>query len=359
MSSLRKANIDRLQGEVFDVLVIGAGINGAVAAACLAARGARVALVDRSDFASFTSQQSSNLAWGGIKYMESMEFALVRKLCRSRNHLIRSYPSTVQEIRFLATHDRGFRHGLWKLFLGTILYWIIGNFFTKGPRLLSAAQLEAEEPILATTRSDGGFAYSDAFLHDNDARFVWKFVRAALDRGCVATNYVEATAFSPGREGLSSVWTGVRDGQRAPVRARARGGERVRPLRRRAQRQGRADHRAPPRLLEGHPSHRGPLSKSRRVLTFFADDGRRSSSCPWGRGRIGTTDTRVDDPVTEVTDEDRRFVLDNINKRLDLERPLTRDDVIAERCGVRPLVVSSRPAKGESPSTGRSSPAST
>jgi|GEM_PF-6801327 len=45
---------------------------------------------------------------------------------------------------------------------------------------------------------------------------------------------------------------------------------------------------------------------------------------------IGTTDTPVESPLTEVTEEDRRFVLDNINKRLNLERPLTRADIIAE-----------------------------
>ena len=103
-SPLRTANLTRLGEGTFDVLVVGGGINGAVSAACLAARGVKVALIDRADFASSTSQESSNLAWGGIKYMESFEFSLVRKLCMSRNHLIRSYPSTVQEMRFYAVH---------------------------------------------------------------------------------------------------------------------------------------------------------------------------------------------------------------------------------------------------------------
>src|SRR5882762_8418384 len=190
--SLRSSNLRDLEARVFDVLVLGGGINGSVSAACLAARGAKVALIDKSDFASFTSQQSSNLAWGGIKYMESLEFALVRKLCESRNHLIRSYPSTVQEIRFLAAHPRGFRHGLWKLVLGAWLYWLIGNFFTKPPRLLPAAKMKREEPTIDLAASDGGFEYSDAYLHDNDARFVFNFVRGALSYGCVATNYVES-----------------------------------------------------------------------------------------------------------------------------------------------------------------------
>jgi glycerol-3-phosphate dehydrogenase len=99
---LRRTNIDALDEVVFDTLVVGGGINGAVTTACLAARGAKVALIDRGDFAGETSQESSNLAWGGIKYLEGLEVKLVHELCQSRNHLIRSYPSTVEEIRFSA-----------------------------------------------------------------------------------------------------------------------------------------------------------------------------------------------------------------------------------------------------------------
>jgi glycerol-3-phosphate dehydrogenase len=339
MSTLRATNLDRLGQGTFDVLVIGAGINGAVSAACLAARGARVALIDKGDFAGFTSQSSSNLAWGGIKYMESFELGLVRKLCRSRNHLIRSYPSTVQEIRFYAAHERGFRHGLWKLVLGTIVYWIIGNLFTKAPRRLSLATMEREEPIIDLARCDGGFEYSDAYLHDNDARFVWGFVRRALDYGCVAVNYV--TSLGATREG--GVWTArVEDGltgEVMEVRARA------------------VINAAGP-FVDAHNALTGQatrtrhafskgihlivprLTPSKRVLTFFADDGRLFFVIPMGPcTAIGTTDTRVESPTTEVTPEDRAFVLSNINKRLRLPRPLTEADIIAERCGVRPLAV--------------------
>ncbi|TMA14518.1 MAG: FAD-dependent oxidoreductase, partial [Deltaproteobacteria bacterium] len=83
------------------------------------------------------------------------------------------------------------------------------------------------------------------------------------------------------------------------------------------------------------------LTAHRRVLTFFADDGRLFFVIPMqAKTCIGTTDTRVERPEVEVTPDDRRFVLDNINKRLRLARPLGDGDVIAERCGVRPLVVS-------------------
>ena len=67
MSHLRKNNIEKLPHGIFDVLIIGGGINGAVSAAALAAKGVKVALIDKGDFAGFTSSNSSNLAWGGIK----------------------------------------------------------------------------------------------------------------------------------------------------------------------------------------------------------------------------------------------------------------------------------------------------
>ena len=82
------------------------------------------------------------------------------------------------------------------------------------------------------------------------------------------------------------------------------------------------------------------ITESTKVLTFFADDGRLFFVIPMGtRTCIGTTDTQVESPYTHVTDEDRQFVLDNVNKLLDLDKPLTKADVISERCGVRPLAI--------------------
>ena len=107
--SLRDRHLQRLRHEHFDTLVIGGGINGAVAAASLAGRGASVALIDRGDFASFTSQASSNLVWGGFKYLENYELWLVFKLCRSRNRLMRAYPANIRQIGFYAALGYGSR----------------------------------------------------------------------------------------------------------------------------------------------------------------------------------------------------------------------------------------------------------
>ncbi|WP_148253845.1 glycerol-3-phosphate dehydrogenase/oxidase [Aidingimonas lacisalsi] len=332
-------NIRQLAERDFDVLVVGGGINGASAAAALSGKGASVALIDRGDFASSTSMHSSNLVWGGIKYMESHDFALVRKLCRSRNHLIKSYPSTVQEIRFLTTITQGFRYHPRYLWLGTWLYWLIGNAFTRIPHYLTAKEISRRESIIDTSRAVGGFEYSDAYLHDNDARFVFNFVRSALDFGAVSANYVESLGAEHNAEG----WvTRVRDrigGDTFDIHSRVvinATGPWVDRLNRLSAQPTEYQHV----FSKGIHLIVPRLTDSQRVLAFFADDGRLFFVIPMGpRTCIGTTDTRVDDPDVGVTREDIQFVLDNINKRLCLDTPLCESDIIATRCGVRPLAV--------------------
>jgi glycerol-3-phosphate dehydrogenase len=339
MATLRESNLRKLDDGLFDVLIIGGGINGAVSAAALSARGCRVALIEQRDFAGFTSQQSSNLAWGGIKYLENLEFGLVYGLCKSRNHLIRSYPSSVREIRFFTTIGKGFRHKPLFIWLGAVLYWLIGGLFTRAPRYLSRAKLAAEEPAIDASGAAGGLEYSDAYLHDNDARFVFGFIRAALDHGCIAANYVE----SLGAERTDGLWH---------VRARDVMTQKTFTVRARALVNAAGPFADGHNTLCGVPTEHhhvfskgihlivNRLTQHHRVLTFFADDGRLFFAIPMGmRTCIGTTDTKVESPHTEVTDADRQFVLDNINKRLKLPQPLTKDDIIAERCGVRPLVI--------------------
>lgn len=319
------------------MLVIGGGINGAVSAASLSAKGAKVALIEKDDFASGTSSQSSNLAWGGIKYLESYEFLLVNKLCKSRNHLMKSYPSTVKEIRFLTTIAKGFRYPVFLVYLSTLLYWVIGRFVTKAPAYFLAKNLENRAPVINTSNAQGGFEYSDCYLHDNDARFVFNFIRTAMNYDCVAANYVE----SIDSKRIDGNWvTQVRDvitGQQYTVRSKivinacgpwvdkhnTMTGQKT-------------EHRH--LFSKGVHLIVDKITDQNRVLTFFASDGRLFFVIPMGpKTCIGTTDTQVDSPESEVTDEDRQFVLDNINALVDLKKPLTKNDIIAERCGVRPL----------------------
>lgn len=340
--TLRADNLRDLQTETFDVLVLGGGINGAVSAASLAARGVRTALIDRGDFAGVTSSNSSNLAWGGIKYLESGEIRLVNKLCRSRNELMRSFPSTVREIRFLTTIKKGFRKPPLMIYAGTLLYWAMGRFFTQAPRLLSPKALIAREPAIKNDNIKGGIEYSDSYLFDNDARFVFNFIRSALDKGAVAANYVE----SLGAKFIDGLWqVKARDNQTGEIfsiRARSL----INSCGPWAEEQNseagvKANHKH--LLSKGVHLIVDQISSVRRVLAFFASDGRLFFVIPMGpKTCIGTTDTRVEAPRTGVSEEDRDFILDNANQLLNLPRKLTRDDVISERCGVRPLAVETR-----------------
>lgn len=336
---LRNSNIDRLKraDKVFDVLVLGGGINGAVSAASLSAKGASVALIDRGDFAGLTSSNSSNLAWGGIKYLESHEYLLVNNLCKSRNHLMQSYPSTVKEIRFLTTIAKGFRFPSWFVYLGTIFYWIIGRFYTQFPDYMNARKIEEREPVINTSNAAGGFEYSDAYLYDNDARFVFNFIRRSMDYGCIAANYVE----SIGAERRDGLWhVTARDtlsGDTFTIRSKVLVNACGPYVDHHNQLTGqRTEHRH--LFSKGIHLIIDRVTKGNRILAFFASDGRLFFVIPMGnKTSIGTTDTQVASPDVTITAEDREFVLENINSLLDFEEPITMDDVIAERCGVRPL----------------------
>ncbi len=345
--SLRSTNISKLSGATFDVLIVGGGINGAVSAAALASRGASVALIDRGDFAGFTSQESSNLVWGGFKYLENYEMSLVRHLCMSRNRLIRAYPANIKEIRFLAALDKSSPYKPWFAGLGTYGYWAIGNFFTKRPRILSRQTIASEEPVINTAQVDGGVEYSDAYLVDNDSRFVFGFIRAALNVGAVCVNYMEHVS----AERAGGVWrvhlrdtdTGHAHEVTARVMINATGpfADKLN-----AEHGIETNHRIV--CSKGIHLITRRLASRERVLAFFDDTQRLFYVIPMGmRSVIGTTDTRVSDPFTQVTEDDRSFLLKQINERLALREPLTDDDIIAERVGVRPLVVDATGADSE------------
>lgn len=336
---IRRRYLERLKSDSFDVLIVGGGINGAVAAAALSAKGVHVGLIDQGDFAGHTSSNSSNLAWGGIKYLENHEYLLVNKLCKSRNQLMRAYPSTVKEIRFLTCIQKGFRFPPFFIFLGAVVYWVLGRFFTKAPKYLRPQHIEAREPTVNTEFASGGLEYSDAYLFDNDARFVFNFIRSALDADCTVANYVACQ----GSTLQNGHWvTAVEDKLtqesfviRSNVLINACG-PRVDELNQVNGIQTRYRHT----LSKGVHLIVDRIAENDRVLAFFASDGRLFFVIPMGRKTcIGTTDTPTNNPYESVTDEDRQFILENVNRALNLERPLSQEDIISERCGVRPLAV--------------------
>lgn len=338
----RAQQMQQLDGATVDVLIIGGGINGAVSAAALAGHDVSVAVVDRGDFAGFTSQESSNLIWGGFKYLQTYEFGLVRKLSQARNRLLDAYPSSVTPINFLAVFDDQAPFPPWLVTIGSFAYWAIGNFETKGPRPLKNAAIKELEPAINTSRVKGGLLYADAYLEDNDARFVFGFVRRAVDSGAIAANYAEVTSVEFNTD-ADHPWTAeITDrttSQRYTMQARAivnATGPFLDEMNRSL------DVRTKHRIAHSKGIHLvvPQIGTGERVFAFFDEDERLYYVIPMdGRSVIGTTDTRVDSPFTEVTSQDRAFVLRQVNARLDLPTPIAESDIISERCGVRPLVV--------------------
>ena len=328
-----------MDGGTFDVLVVGGGINGAVSALALSSHGLRVALVERHDFASGTSQESSCMVWGGFKYLESRDLKLVAGLCDSRNRLAKAFPTRLAETRFLAAMDHGAPFPPWFASLGAVAYWGLGRLATQPPRHRSRETIERLEPAVDTSLVRGGIEYSDYLLVDNDARFVSELALQSTRHGAVIANRVEVMAATHATDGWRIGLRDLAGGRDLEVTAAMvvnAGGPYVPDV---------------GRLTGTTTEHRLVFSKgihlvvpqitdSGRILAFFDDHERLFYVLPMGeRSVIGTTDTPVDDPSVSVTEEDKSFLLEQINARVDLPRPLCSDDVIGERCGVRTLVV--------------------
>ena len=338
-AAARDRNLERLTTTEHDTLIVGGGINGAVSALALAAHGMRVALIESEDFGSGVSQESSNLVWGGFKYLQTYDLGLVAGLCRSRNQLARSYASRVQEVRFLAALGPTSPYSPTYAALGAHAYWALGRFATGRPRRLSRSALSTAEPAVDSDGVRGAVEYSDYLLVDNDSRFVLQLLLDAIENGAVAVSRVRLD----GAERAGGGWrtevtdrlTGSSHTVSAGVLVNAAG-----PHAAELAKLTGARLRSTLCFSKGAHIVVPKVTDSGRILAFFDDDQRLFYVIPMGhRSLIGTTDTRVDSAEVSVTHDDRDFLLEQANARLRLPRPLGDDDVIAYRCGVRPLVV--------------------
>jgi glycerol-3-phosphate dehydrogenase len=323
----------------YDILIIGGGINGAVSAAALSARGLKVFLADERDFGGLTSSQSSNLIWGGIKYLQSYEFGLVFKLSRARARLMRNYPTKIINMGFFAALGPNAPFGQVLGRFGTLFYWAIGLFSTPMPALFGKAKLKMVEPTVYAENVRGAVEYFDGVMPDNDSRFVWDFISRARELGATVKNYHRVqniTKVSEGFDvGIKNQISGEQFDVRAKVIVNAAG-----PFAKESN--ALVGSRTKKDLVFSKGIHLvvRKLTSDNRVLTFWDEQGRIFYVIPMhDRSVIGTTDTRVLDPLEEVTAQDRDFVLRQINLSMTLDKPLTVDDIISERCGVRALVV--------------------
>lgn len=187
----RTAHKQRLQNQVFDLVIIGGGINGAGVARDACQRGMKVALIEANDFASGTSSRSSKLIHGGIRYLENYEFHLVFEALSERKKLLDMAPHLVHPLRFFLPLYEGGRVGMGKMGLGMWAYDLLALFDApEGHRRWSKEESLQEVPSLQPTDLLGAYTYSDAYMDDD--RLVYETLRSANEGDLSAANYVRA-----------------------------------------------------------------------------------------------------------------------------------------------------------------------
>jgi glycerol-3-phosphate dehydrogenase len=333
-----KRTVEALTDGPFDLLVLGGGITGAGVALDAVLRGLRVALIDKSDFASGTSSLSSKLVHGGLRYLEHGDFRLVWEALHERGRLLANAPHLVRPLRFVLPFYAGARVPPWEWRLGLLLYDLLaGRRNIRPSRPAPAYRLRGEFPRLRPEGLRGGAEYFDAQM--DDARLCLEVLRTAALRGAVVANYVEAVGFE--RAGGALRGARGRDhlgGREFIIEARqvlnATGpwGDAV-------------------RRLAGDPG--GPLLRPTRgvhlvlpdrglaaaFLLLHPADGRVFFVIPWmNKTLLGTTDTACDDSPDQlrVTPEDVAYLLAGHNHYF--EPPLTAAEVLGRFAGLRPLI---------------------
>jgi glycerol-3-phosphate dehydrogenase len=324
----------------FDLLVIGGGIYGAWTAYDAALRGLKVAIVEQGDWAGATSSASSKLIHGGLRYLESFDFKLVRKALRERNMLLKAAPHRVWPVHFGVPVYADSRVGSLRLKAGLALYDFLANDSTPGMihLHLNHEDFPRHFPDLDTTGLKGGFTYADA--QTDDARLVLELISGAIDAGAVCINYCSLTAAPEKNGGTYSAMVEDRvDNIHAEIHAR----QIVNATGRWAVRE--EEMRNWCRLTKGVHLVLPGMSCDEALLLTARSDGRVFFIIPWyGRTLLGTTDTDYSGDLASVAVEpaDIAYLLAEANRYL--KTGWTQADVIGCYAGLRVLMRSGESA---------------
>ncbi|MBI5626952.1 MAG: glycerol-3-phosphate dehydrogenase/oxidase [Nitrosomonadales bacterium] len=184
-----KRDFSKLIGRQFDLLVCGGGIYGAWTAYDAALRGLSVAIVEQGDWASATSSASSKLIHGGLRYLESYDFKLVRKALAERQMLLAMAPHRVWPLRFGVPVYSDSRIGTLRMKAGLTLYDFLAGSSSSNlsHRHFSRSEFADRFSFIDDNGLKGGFTYGDA--QTDDARLVLELIAGAMAAGAVCVNY--------------------------------------------------------------------------------------------------------------------------------------------------------------------------
>ncbi|MEN3749355.1 glycerol-3-phosphate dehydrogenase [Sphingomonas sp. HF-S3] len=311
----------------FDLLIAGGGINGCAIAREASLLGLKVLLVEKDDLASHTSSASTKLIHGGLRYLETFEFRLVREALHERERLLAAAPHLIRPMTFVLPHEHSVRPW-WMVRMGLWLYDLLaGRSSLPKSRGLKAEDRAFTDPLKGDQR---GFAYSDAWVDDSRLT-VLNAMDAAANGAEIATR---TELLDARREGL--VWQAeLGDGRTVTARGLVNAAgpwvrsilDRVAVDTRSNVRLVKGSHIVVPRLFDG--DHAYILQQPDRRIVF---------AIPYEDGftEIGTTDVQVNRPEDAVcSDEEVAYLIEATNRYF--KRQTTAADVVTTWSGVRPL----------------------
>lgn len=320
---------------MYDILVIGGGINGACVARDAAGRGLKVYLCEKDDLAAHTSSSSTKLIHGGLRYLEHYDFALVRKALIEREVLLKSAAHIIWPMRFVLPHQKGLRPA-WLIRLGLFLYDYMGGRKILPPtKVLKRGKSSKFDPL--QTHLKKAFEYSDCWVEDS--RLVILNAVDAAERGAVIATGTACVGLE--RDGDS--WRARLQGDageqvieaRAVVNAAGPWVDDVTGL---AEKPG--DNSANVRLVKGSHIVTDKLFDGDHAYFFQNGDGRIIFAIPYESGTstlIGTTDVPFNSNKDEVkiSDEEIEYLCEAVSEYF--LKPVGPEDVTSTYSGVRPL----------------------
>lgn len=341
-----RRDIEKLKTGHFDILVIGGGINGCAIARDAALRGAKIALIEKDDFACGASGKTTKLIHGGIRYLEQLNFRLVYEALRERAILLRTVPHLVRPLEFIIPVYERDPRSLLKMKTGVFIYDLMAGRDNIGcGRSIKRGDTSRHEQGIDTLGLEGAVLYCDA--QTDDIRLCLDNAASAFNAGACLTNKAEAAAFIKDKGRIAGVEAHDRlSGEKFLIRAgiviNATGAWSDRILR-----MDEPDAAAITRPTKGTHIVYRKLPHQRAILLSARRDKRILFVIPWrGFSLIGTTDTDYSGSPDQVyaNAEEVEYLLSEAGRIFQHEK-LDKKGIIATFAALRPLVnTQGRPA---------------